>query len=153
MENVGLLRVLKVCAAESFGEAALEQEWTKITSNHDAVAGWFALALSDRLVDAAGVVTDVLYKVGDQLVCAPVCGGMCGIPPSTVPAIDRAVCAGARIWRWRTACAVSSAAAALKGRLKTGQQPRCVVGRRRWTWRRSLVTGARRRGRQRRSQD
>ena len=31
MENVGLIRVLKICAAESFGEAALEQEWKKIT--------------------------------------------------------------------------------------------------------------------------
>ena len=57
----------------------MEQEWTKITSNYDAVAGWFALALSGRLVDAAGVVTDLLYKVDDQLVCAPAWGGMRGI--------------------------------------------------------------------------
>ena len=97
LENVGLLRVLKVCAAESFGEAALEQEWTKITSNYDAVC-----------VLAQGY--------GD---------------------VSSARC------EQRSGRAERQAEDSSHG----------VVGRRRWTWRRSLVTGARRRGRQRRSQD
>ena len=77
MEAVGTIRVLKVCAAESFGDAALEEQWDKIMGNHAATAAWFALAHSGRLVDASGAVISVLYKVGDQLVCAPAWGANC----------------------------------------------------------------------------
>ena len=63
IEAVGNVRTLKVCAAESFGDAALLQDWESITPNHGAVAQWFQLAHSGRLVDPAGNVTDIIYKV------------------------------------------------------------------------------------------
>ena len=119
LEAVGTIRVLKGCAAESFGEAALEEKWDQIRGNHAAVATWFMLAHSGRIVDGAGKVIDVLYKVGSQLVCAPVWGAMRGMPPSTVASIDRAVLAGEMMWNDGSARAVSSAARTLTAPLKT----------------------------------
>ena len=119
LEAVGTILVLKGCAAESFGEAALEEQWDKIRGNHAAVAAWFMLAHSGRIVDGAGKVTDVLYKVGSQLVCAPAWGAMRGMPASTAASIDRAVRAGEMMWNDGTARAVSSAARTLSAPLKT----------------------------------
>jgi hypothetical protein len=59
MEAIGTIQKLKVCAAESFGEAALAKQWENITSNHTAVVSWFQLALAGRIVDGAGTVTEV----------------------------------------------------------------------------------------------
>ena len=116
MEDVGI-RVLKVCAAESFGEAALEQLWDSITPNHTAVATWFELARSGRIVNEAGTVA-VLYKIGDSLVCAPAWAAVRGIPPTTAAAIDRAVRAGANTWNDGTQRAAASAERSLRGPLK-----------------------------------
>jgi hypothetical protein len=98
IEAVGTIRTLKICAAESFGEAALSQDWERITPNHAATAAWFKLALGGRLVDPSGKVTDVVYKVGDQRVCLPAWGAMRGVPPTTANTIDRAVRAGEMTW-------------------------------------------------------
>ena len=41
LEDVGTIRVLSVCASESFGDAALNENWGQLTPKHTAVAGWF----------------------------------------------------------------------------------------------------------------
>ena len=116
MEDVGV-RVLKVYAAESFGEAALEQLWDKIIPNHIATRAWFERARSCRVVDEAGAVA-VLYKSGDKFVCAHAWAAIRGVPPTTAAAIDRAVRAGANSWNDGTQRAVASAERSLQGPLK-----------------------------------
>jgi hypothetical protein len=71
VEAVGTVRLLKVCAAESFGTAALEQQWDKIVGNHACrVAEWFTLAHSGRAVS-----TDRRYPAGPT--CESVCVTCC----------------------------------------------------------------------------
>ena len=111
------IRVLKVHAAESFGEAALEQLWDKIIPNHTATAAWFERARSCRVVDQAGAVA-VLYRNDDNFVCAHAWAAIRGIPPTTADAIDRAVRAGANTWNDGTGRAVAGAARSLQGPLK-----------------------------------
>ena len=82
-ENLGTIRVLKICATESFGDAALLEQWDGITPNHKATGAWFALAYGSRIVDASGAVTDVLYRVDGKLVCMAAWAAMRGIPPTT----------------------------------------------------------------------
>ena len=117
LEAVGTIRVLKVCAAESFGEAALVEDWDKITPNYTANAAWFQLAHSGRIVDQSGNVTDISYKVGDQRVCLQPWAAMRGIPPSTASTIDRMVRAGEMTWNDGTARAAADATRTLKGTL------------------------------------
>ena len=118
VERVASIRVLKQCAAESFGEAALLGQWEQLTQAHTANRQWFDLALSGRLVDDQGVVTTVLYRVGDQLVCAPAWGAMRGVKPTTCATIDRLVRAGEMTWNDGTARELANANRTLKAPLK-----------------------------------
>ena len=52
MESICTIGILKVCAAESFGAAALEGKWDEITRNQNACQAWFPslYAVSSRVV-------------------------------------------------------------------------------------------------------
>ena len=117
VEMIGTIRALKTCAAESFGDAALLQQWDQITPNHAATAAWFALAHAGRLVDATGKVTGVRLKIDDQLVCQPAWAGMRGIPPTTASSILRSVYAGEMMWNDGTIRTLQSATRKLSGTL------------------------------------
>ena len=94
MENMCTVRVLKVAATESFGDAALTMQWGELTAKHTAVEGWFQRAHAGRRTDAHGKVVGIIYKVDDQLVCHPAWTAMRGIPPATSSSIERAVRGG-----------------------------------------------------------
>ena len=98
VELLGTMTVLKHCAAESFGVAALLHDWDNITKNHAACRQWFQLAYAGRITDVTGAVQSVTYKVGGQLVCAPAWAAMRGIKASTAEAIHRAVRNGQHDW-------------------------------------------------------
>jgi hypothetical protein len=118
MENHVSLRVLKQCAAESFGDAALHQQWASITPNHTADRQWFELAYGSRIVES-GAVTDVLYRVDGSRVCQSAWAAMRGVPPTTAKTIDRMVRAGERSWNDGLARLESNATRTLKAPLKT----------------------------------
>ena len=96
-ENVGSIAILKACAGESFGEAALLNDWDAITPNHTAVSNWFDRAKAGRLTDASGKLT-IQYKVGDRLVCRAAWAAMRHIPAATAETIDRKLRAGETVW-------------------------------------------------------
>ena len=94
--NIGML---KHCVVESFGLDALNQAWGgDVTKNHDAVQSWFQLGLHGRVVNDAGTVQQLAYKIGDRLVCHSAWGAMRGIPPSTAETIHRAIRSGETQW-------------------------------------------------------
>ena len=120
MENLGTIRALKTCAAESFGAAALDAKYDEITPKYSAINAWFALALSGRHVDGvAGNVTSVVYKVADQVVCSPAWAVMRGVPASTGQAIDRAVRAGEMVRNDGAGRVAASANRTIRSTLRT----------------------------------
>ena len=115
LEAVGSIRTLKVCAGESFGDAALSQNWDQLRPKHNAIVGWFQRAHAGRLLDASGNVSEIRYQVGDQLVCGPAWAAMRGVPPATAASIDRAVRRGEMTWNDGTGRAAANSTRTLEG--------------------------------------
>lgn len=92
-------RVAKICAAASFGEAALTQDWSRIRSNHAAVQHWFQMAHELRVVDGrTGLLSHVDYKLDGMPVCLGAWAQFHGIPDATASSIHRQLLKGGDVW-------------------------------------------------------
>lgn len=82
------LRTAKLCAQDSFGDAAINNDWSKLRGNHETIKLWFHMAHGHRVLDPqTKLVSHIDYKLQGVPVCQGSWASFLGIKPATALSI------------------------------------------------------------------